>query len=583
MPSKQREPVRIGKVTTRHTATGRPSGYQIEVWHDGLNEHRVLSDRDVDILKNKLNAHLSRWNEKYKKRVEREEKESRRRAGLAEAEDATAEAERAVQACRNILQHTLDIDDRVDWESLKDYTPMIRDPKRTDGIEYDSQTGEPVGYLLAPRPRGAAPKYFPPKFDFLDNFFSSRRKRKEEAARMEFEEAQRKRQADLELAGRIDDVRKSILESEQSEWAKQKADYTARQNAANEKVDAFRRRYQQGGDDSHAVEEHAELVLNASEYPDWFALEFELGYNHSTKTIVIEYRLPLEDSIPSVKSVSYIQSRDELRKSQISKRDKTELYEGVLHQTALRTIHELYEADEVSAFDAVVFNGWVENIDPSTGQPNNSCIMSVQALREEFLSLNLASVDPKACFRALKGISAAKLSTLTPVKPILHLDTNDRRFVESRDVTQDLSAESNLATMDWESFEHLVRQIFEQEFTGEGGEVKVTQASRDGGVDAIAFDPDPVRGGKFVIQAKRYSRTVGVAAVRDLYGTVINEGANRGILVTTSDYGADSVNFAKDKPLTLINGSELLSLLEKHGHRARIDLREAREQQSIQR
>ncbi len=134
----------------------------------------------------------------------------------------------------------------------------------------------------------------------------------------------------------------------------------------------------------------------------------------------------------------------------------------------------------------------------------------------------------------------------------------------------------NLATMDWESFEHLVRQIFEQEFVSEGGEVKLTQASRDGGVDAIAFDPDPVRGGKYVIQAKRYIRTVGVAAVRDLYGTVMNEGANRGILVTTSDYGPDSVDFVKDKTLTLINGDQLLSLLEKHGYQARINLNEAR-------
>ena len=95
-------------------------------------------------------------------------------------------------------------------------------------------------------------------------------------------------------------------------------------------------------------------------------------------------------------------------------------------------------------------------------------------------------------------------------------------------------------------------------------------------MDAIAFDPDPIRGGKYVIQAKRYTNTVGVAAVRDLYGTVMHEGADRGILVTTSDYGADSVGFAKDKPLTLINGAQLLSLLEKHGHRARIDLKEAR-------
>jgi restriction system protein len=87
---------------------------------------------------------------------------------------------------------------------------------------------------------------------------------------------------------------------------------------------------------------------------------------------------------------------------------------------------------------------------------------------------------------------------------------------------------------------HLIRELFEKEFAQNGVEVKVTRASRDSGVDAIAFDPDPLRGGKFVIQAKRYTRTVDVSAVRDLYGTLQNEGANRDILVTTSRFGPDS-------------------------------------------
>jgi restriction system protein len=52
--------------------------------------------------------------------------------------------------------------------------------------------------------------------------------------------------------------------------------------------------------------------------------------------------------------------------------------------------------------------------------------------------------------------------------------------------------------------------------TTNGGEVKATQVSRDGGVDAVAFDPDLLREGKVVIQAKRYTNTVGVLAVRDL-------------------------------------------------------------------
>jgi restriction system protein len=122
----------------------------------------------------------------------------------------------------------------------------------------------------------------------------------------------------------------------------------------------------------------------------------------------------------------------------------------------------------------------------------------------------------------------------------------------------------------------LVRQAFERLFARDGVEVRVTQASRDRGVDAIAFDPDPLRGGKIVIQAKRYTRVVDVAAVRDLYGTVHNEGANKGILVTTSTFGRDSYEFAQGKPLTLIDGGNLLHLLRQQGMDYRIDLEEAR-------
>ena len=118
--------------------------------------------------------------------------------------------------------------------------------------------------------------------------------------------------------------------------------------------------------------------------------------------------------------------------------------------------------------------------------------------------------------------------------------------------------------------------MFGREFSRNGGEVKITQASRDGGVDAVAFDPDPFRGGKIIIQAKRYTHTLGVSAVRDLYGTVQHEGAMKGILVTTATFGTDAYTFAKDKPLTLISGAELLSMLERHGTRARINLAEAR-------
>jgi restriction system protein len=304
--------------------------------------------------------------------------------------------------------------------------------------------------------------------------------------------------------------------------------------------------------------------------------EWDLDYNLETGILVVEYGLPSLDQLSRTSEVRYVQSRDEFTEKVLSDAQLRALYDAVVYQIVLRTVHELLEADTVGALEAVVFNGRVTSVNPRTGHETTACILSLQASKTEFLAINLAQVDPKACFKALKGVGSSKLHSLTPVAPIVQVRRDDGRFVSAREVASTLDDSVNLAAMDWEDFEHLVRELFEHEFTASGGEVKVTQASRDGGVDAIAFDPDPIRGGKIVIQAKRYTNTVGVAAVRDLYGTVMNEGATKGILVTTSDYGPDAYAFAKDKPLTLLNGANLLHLLGKHGTRAKIDIQEAR-------
>ena len=193
-----------------------------------------------------------------------------------------------------------------------------------------------------------------------------------------------------------------------------------------------------------------------------------------------------------------------------------------------------------------------------------------------FHALNLARIDPTECIKSLKGLVAGPMSDIAPVQPILQLDKEDSRFVESQEVLAELNSTTNLAEIGWEEFEHLVRELFGEMFSEGDAEVKVTQTSSDGGVDAIAFDPDPIRGGKFVIQAKRYTKVVPVSAVRDLYGTMISEGATKGILVTTAHFGRDTREFVKDKPISLIDGSNLVYLLEQHGHKVRIDIKAAR-------
>ena len=143
----------------------------------------------------------------------------------------------------------------------------------------------------------------------------------------------------------------------------------------------------------------------------------------------------------------------------------------------------------------------------------------------------------------------------------------DPRFIEEADVISTLDQRPNLMDLSPSEFESLITNLFQKM----GLETRLTQASRDGGVDCVAYDPRPIFGGKVVIQAKRYKDTVGVSAVRDLFGTVQNEGASKGILVATSGYGPAAYEFASGKPLELLSGSHLLHLLQEHaGIEARI-------------
>jgi restriction system protein len=371
--------------------------------------------------------------------------------------------------------------------------------------------------------------------------------------------------------------RNKLLEKhaeELAKWESSMAAYCEAQARQNGDIDAFRARYESNAPD--AIIEYCERVLSNSDYPSCIPREFDFSFDPETGLLLVNGRLPAPEDLPRLAEVKYVQTADSLSEKVLSETQVAKLYEEVVYQITLRTLHELLQADSSKAISAIVLNGIVTSTNRTTGNQATACILSVQVSQELFLSINLAKVDAKACFRQLKGVGSSKLYSLTPIAPIVELSRDDRRFVPSYEVAERLNEGYNLATMDWEDFEHLIREIFGKEFSSGGGEVKVTQASRDGGVDAIAFDPDPIRGGKIVIQAKRYAYTVGVSAVRDLYGTVLNEGASKGILVTTSDYGPDAYEFANGKPLTLLSGSNLLHLLGKHGVSAHINLSEAR-------
>lgn len=112
--------IQIGTAQAHYNASNtRVLKYSIELYHKGLKEHKIISAPEVEMLQNKASLQVLKWEEKWDtislKTINRNEKE----ANFEEANNRTLEAQHAFTEIENLLNHTLSINDAVDWDSLK--------------------------------------------------------------------------------------------------------------------------------------------------------------------------------------------------------------------------------------------------------------------------------------------------------------------------------------------------------------------------------------------------------------------------------------------------------------------------------
>lgn len=113
----------------------------------------------------------------------------------------------------------------------------------------------------------------------------------------------------------------------------------------------------------------------------------------------------------------------------------------------------------------------------------------------------------------------------------------------------------SIRAMSWRDFERLVGEAYRRQGyavlqeTGGGGP--------DGGIDLVLQ-----KDGKHVVQCKHWKAyRVGVKEVRELLGLVTAELAERGVLITSGRFTSEAQAFARGKPLTLVDGAQLLELV----------------------
>jgi hypothetical protein len=106
-----------------------------------------------------------------------------------------------------------------------------------------------------------------------------------------------------------------------------------------------------------------------------------------------------------------------------------------------------------------------------------------------------------------------------------------------------------LVDMHWRDFEHLVAELFDRN----GFEVTLTSASGDHGADLYVARHTELGALLYVVECKRYShkRPVGPGLVRELRGVVDREGANAGVLVTTSFFSKGAYEEQRTLPFRI--------------------------------
>jgi restriction system protein len=469
-----------------------------------------------------------------------DEKERKRLYAESRAAEVAArndDLEAEIADLQSLLAATLEVNDRINFSSLK--KPAAIPPWRHAELEKPEPAPVPDAFKPAP-PTGLSKMFGKSKYE------------------QAFEEGRVRYERAVQEHGAREYQRTAALAKARAEWqaAVDAANAEAQQQHAE--IDAFEADYRRGVQD--AVAAYCSMVLEASQYPEGFPQQFRLAYVPDSRQVVVEYELPTVAVVPAVRACKYVKSSDTVTESLRPQTQIKALYASVVAQVALHTVHELLEADAGGHFDTVVFNGMVDTTDPGSGRRVRPCLVTLRTTREVFGELDLAHVEPLACLKHLSAGVSKSPSELVPVRPVLEFSMVDPRFVAESDALSELDQRPNLMELSPTEFEALIQNLF----TKMGLEARQTRPSRDGGVDCVAWDPRPIFGGKVVIQAKRYKNTVGVSAVRDLFGTLQNEGASKGILVTTSGYGQASFEFAKNKPIELIDGANLLYLLNEH-------------------
>jgi restriction system protein len=351
------------------------------------------------------------------RQAEREAAAAYLEARLAEVEDLNTQLEEVYAEIDGLLAATLSVDDHVDLEALKQevkHPPFDR-----------ADLERPIPGPARPEPPVKPALILPAAPTGLRGLFGKKEhaKRVEEARRQyeadvaTWQETLKRREAEhqaaLEAHAHDDERRRQQLGAEKARYEKEceaREAEVAEQNAAVDKLGA-----DLGYGVVEAVEEYVSIVMSNSVYPDHFPVNTEFQFDPAHAELRIRAVIPGPERVPSVKAYKYTKANDEITESQLSKKACKDRYASAVHQVAIRTLHEVFEADRRGIIQSIALEVGTETMHPATGLTTYLPFVAVASARDTFVGFDLSSVIPLATLEHLGAAVSKNSYELVPI------------------------------------------------------------------------------------------------------------------------------------------------------------------------
>ena len=354
-------------------------------------------------------AQLPRASAAEQKAAEREAKRFHEESRLAEVASLNAQLTETYDEIDSILSSTLDVDDFVDLERLRvtaEHPPFAR-------TDLEVPIPPPAPISAPPEPAVVLPEA--PKG--LNAVFA--RKKHTEALAAAWEAFRVKHQAwQREVAAipvrelqqkqvwtTAEQQRLVRLEQARGEYRRECEEREAEAAATNQALDDLIRRLHSGADS--AIQEYVWIVLGNSVYPEALSVAHEFEFDAELQELALTVLVSPPDRFPSEKEYKFVKVRDEITANTLPKKDLKDRYANAIYQVALRTLHEVFEADRAGHVNTIALTVATEAADPATGLSKRTPLVAVAADRESFVTFDLSNIVPLATLEHL-GASVSK-------------------------------------------------------------------------------------------------------------------------------------------------------------------------------